>query len=98
MISCVCIDPHEYDGPDFEHVKMIRARKQHKCCECRGPILPGSTYENARSVYDGRWAEHKTCSVCAAIRSDFFPCGFIYGDLWDELREMHDDEDLSWLD
>ncbi len=46
-----------------------RARKSYTCCECAGAIAPGTQYEHARTLYDGHWSTHRTCSWCCAARA-----------------------------
>jgi hypothetical protein len=46
-----------------------RARKPHKCCECRGVIVSGETYVYFSGVWDGTPATYKTCRDCDELRS-----------------------------
>lgn len=43
-----------------------RARKAHKCVECRRVIEPGETYRIAEGLFDRTWYTHKTCAHCDA--------------------------------
>lgn len=56
------------DLPEFVHQSRPRARKTHKCCECRGEIRPGEAYESVRGRWAGEFAVYKTCDSCAQIR------------------------------
>lgn len=40
------------------------ARKEHKCCECRTPILPGETYAYIFMLYDGDTSVFKQHLCC----------------------------------
>jgi hypothetical protein len=106
MFTCVCID--DYDGPEVYSSTMRKAKKEHICGECRKPIKVGETYEYVTGLWDGRWDWHKTCRICVAIRDDFMECGWIFGQLWEDLRNIYgdypDDEDedgnpeFDWLE
>lgn len=75
-----------------------RARKPYRCCECRRTIPPGAPYRYETALIDGGWNEYRTCMVCAAIRDDFFACGWTWGELWQDLRDCLDESGDSWLD
>lgn len=85
--ACVCecySDPA--DGPDFLTVKIVTARKPHKCCECGELIQPGLEYERATGLWDGYiFDTFATCIPCMRIRDDLCACGFCYGDLWNTV-------------
>ena len=85
----ICCPLSEGDGPSAFSSKTRRARKAHKCCECRGTIAAGEEYLYISGVWDGSPASFKTCSTCVEIRGHF-ACGAargILGELWNELRE-----------
>lgn len=69
-----------YDAPRprFIHEKIVRARKNHTCCECREIIRPGEQYERTRGKWEHGLDEFKTCLPCTRIRRDYCPCGWIY--------------------
>jgi hypothetical protein len=46
-----------------------KARKPHKCCECRGVISPGEKYHYIHGVWAGYGAVYKVCNECDALRS-----------------------------
>jgi len=54
------------------------ARMQHRCGECKSWILPGEKYERVSTLYDGQFAEYKTCLGCVSIRDEFFKDGYFY--------------------
>lgn len=54
--------------PDVFSQAIVKARKQHKCCEC-GTIIPqGHMYERSAGVWDGTGMTYHTCPSCAEIR------------------------------
>jgi hypothetical protein len=57
------------DYPKFYTITNPRARKRHLCCECRGDIMPGDTYENFAGMWD-RFGSFKTCPECVELRTD----------------------------
>lgn len=47
-----------------------KARKRHKCCECRGWIEPGEKYHKFSGIWDGEAGTYKTCDDCQILRKD----------------------------
>lgn len=74
---CTC----DYEPFDWYSMKEVKARKEHQCCECSEPIVPGQTYENATGSYCGTICHYKSCLPCGRIRRDFC-CAY------EGLREM----------
>jgi len=77
-----------------------RARKVHRCSECRGEIKKGETYTRISSLYDGRWTTSKQCEDCTVIVCDlgkaFSENGMCRGFCYCQRRlmqEMCDDAD-----
>lgn len=46
------------------------ARKEHKCCECRGIICPKQTYHYCSGIWEGRPDSFKVCFACQEIRKE----------------------------
>lgn len=88
MRCCPLQEPDGYLRSEVCETTTPRARKQHRCGECRRVIEIGERYENCFQVYDGRPDINKTCLVCAEIR-DHFACGkgWIWGELWSDLEQ-----------
>lgn len=90
MSGCadVCLDHgYGYEPNNFWSSAIVTARKVYTCVECHEPISPGQRYERARGKTDNRFWTVTSCLVCAEIR-DAFVCGsWIYGDLWESIRE-----------
>ncbi|NDI85097.1 hypothetical protein [Undibacterium crateris] len=77
--------------------EVIRtARKEHKCCECRGVIQRGEKYHFHSGIWDGETHSFKVCADCTELRqmviddcqlcpdeSPGFSC------LGDDLEEWH---------
>lgn len=86
---------------DADHAKILasesrKARKPHKCDECRRVIEIGETYLHERGIGDGPFT-NKTCSHCQ-VACDWLSkqCGgWVYTQVEEELRE-HWDEDTSY--
>jgi hypothetical protein len=87
-VPCCPLGSYEGDEASCSSTKTRRARKEHACCECIIPILPGARYEHVSGVWDGDPSSFKTCSSCVEIR-DHFACGngYVFGMLWDDLHE-----------
>ncbi len=88
-IGCQCICDSGYDEAEFYKVDVVTARKEHTCCECGDPILPGEKYEKARGVWGGGFEEYKTCFVCRRIRDDVCACGWLFGGLREAIFDAH---------
>jgi hypothetical protein len=56
--------------PAFFAVETPKAKKPHICCECKGIIKPGETYQSAHGAWEGKWGHFKTCEDCAALREE----------------------------
>jgi len=46
-----------------------KARKEHKCCECRIKITAGTEYMYKSGVWDGNPQDYKMCMNCHEIQS-----------------------------
>jgi len=69
------------------------ARKQHKCCECRGQILAGEAYHCLKGVWEGEWAAFKICPECQQLREYVLRTGvdeIQFGDLYGHVFEGRD--------
>lgn len=84
--QCDCsIDVDCYASCYREQIR--KARKQHKCCECDEPILPGEKYEYASGVWEGRPDSFRTCLPCVRIRNHYCRHGFIFGELVTQIMD-----------
>ena len=64
-----------------------KARKEHKCNECKRTIPIGDKYLREVTLYEGEVEAWKTCKDCESIRVNFFTAGYYYGDILYMLRE-----------
>lgn len=55
------------ESPTVYCEEDVKARKQHRCCECRGFIQPGEIYHRHSGLWDGEWNTFKVCLDCDAI-------------------------------
>lgn len=85
--DCYC----DYDPPEFCTISRPKARKQHKCYECGGAILPGEQYEYTVGKWEGDLDTFKICERCRDIRQwvkNNVPClCWAYGSIIDDCRE-----------
>lgn len=70
------------------------ARKEHRCCECRGTISPGEQYSRFEGLWDGRFRTYKTCADCQELRAliratykDPYNYGPYLGGMYEEVFE-----------
>jgi len=85
--ACVEVDASEGEVCDVHEAKRIKARRQWKCHECPGQILPGEIYERVKMLFEGQWSKHRTCPDCLSIRDVFF-CGvYLYESIREYVRE-----------
>jgi hypothetical protein len=86
MGDCSCIYMVEIDNPaSFVSSRLVRARKNHFCCECAHVITPGERYERTFGVWDGEVEIYKTCLVCKELRDAFFCDGWQYTTVMEDL-------------
>ena len=81
-------------APEAFVCDMVRARKEHRCCECGNPIRKGCRYERVSGIWDGRPARFKTCLICRFIRhrwkgtrSHWSESDVAFGELYLTIRE-----------
>lgn len=60
---------HGCDSPTGYEETIRKARKEHRCCECRLPIRAGETYQHVWGVWDGHMETFKTCAACHWLRN-----------------------------
>lgn len=89
-MSCndVCVTMDADGIGEFYHEAMRRARKPYKCCECYEPIAVGELYQCASGKWEGEMFSERTCAECAEIRAAFACGGWIFGELWESVREQ----------
>lgn len=87
MGECGCIYT-SYDGDEatFSRTEWRKARKPHKCCECRETIPSGVKYQHTTGKWDSIQV-YKTCEACVEIRHELCCEGWNYTTLWEDVRE-----------
>ena len=69
------------------NVDKRRARKEHRCCECRDAIAVGELHEYVTMLFDGAWSSFRSCLLCSEIGNHFACGGRVVGTLWSDLEE-----------
>ncbi|MEO5368506.1 MAG: hypothetical protein H7833_00360 [Magnetococcus sp. DMHC-1] len=85
----------DFEMPTLYNCERVKARKQHKCCECGKIIDIGSFYHVESGLWDGEFERYRTCGFCFEVRNfvasiDVVGC-FCYGSLGDEINTFKDD-------
>jgi hypothetical protein len=89
---CFCPD----ESPEFAAQTRPRARKAHRCVECRRTIAVGEVYVREASKWEGEVSASVFCidchewatALCAAQQLVCGCSGWLLGDLWCEIREF----------
>ena len=84
--SCAYVGDHT-DNSYFCSESYPQARREHTCGECRRTISPGEKYERANLGHEGSVITFKTCEDCLSVRESFFCHGWIYQNIWSDLRK-----------
>lgn len=53
--------------PETSRMTRPKAKRNHKCCECRGTIRAGEVYRSVWGVWDGTPQTYKTCDDCLEL-------------------------------
>lgn len=88
------------DAPDFSTSTVTRARKPHRCCECRRVIAVGHLYERRTYKWEGTIFTDKMCAACARLGRAFSSVdpecgGWEVGSLLECVRELIRNEPAS---
>lgn len=59
---------YDCDLPSVYESRKVRARKLHRCGECRHPIIQGEEFLRHAGCTDGRWWHVKECVCCSGKR------------------------------
>lgn len=95
------------EDPSVFSACLRKARRAHRCCECRGEISIGEAYEYASGIWDGSADSFKTCMPCAEQRNELLadlshpdaygPDACIgFGELREQWREFWDVRKLDF--
>lgn len=86
MSDCdVCLSG--FDGTaEFFYERRRKARKQHRCDECKGTIGIGEEYLQLGGKCEGDFWHENVCTACFEI-SNVFSCGNggVWGGFWEEM-------------
>lgn len=78
-----------------------RARKPHRCSECRRTIAKGETYQETSGLWDGGWETFRWCihcvESCKIINTSLKDFCFCYGSLWEATTNVGSDS-YNWID
>lgn len=85
-MQCCPLSSSDGEGASFSSTTTPRAKKPHRCCECREEIPVGAKYERTTGAWDGDFSTYMTCLSCVEIRNHFACDGWIFGWLWDDLE------------
>lgn len=58
------------EAPELYEQSEVKARIQHKCCECRNNIEIGSKYIRSKGRWGGEFYAYKTCLSCDEFRKE----------------------------
>jgi hypothetical protein len=85
--DCYC----DYDQPSVFSSKIVVARKEHRCGECRRLISIGERYKYIFGVWDGDASSHYICEHCSDIQkfvTNNIPCFcWYYGSMLEDAKE-----------
>ncbi|TKI06225.1 hypothetical protein [Martelella alba] len=90
------MDYCDIDAPSCFKEITRTARKQHKCCECRHPIMPGDKYVYYSGVWDGEPADFKRCLICDEVAkkfSEIHDCAVCFRGLRAEFSDYQEQSD-----
>ena len=71
------------------HEATRRARKQHKCDECRRLIEPGETYRCTSGLSEGHWTINRVCAHCT-VATNWLQAecgGYLDGGVQEDIEE-----------
>lgn len=60
-------DGYPDDPAEFSDFSTRVARKQHQCCDCDTPIMPGQKHYVLKTLFDGRWDTSRRCQRCETV-------------------------------
>ncbi|RLI66868.1 MAG: hypothetical protein DRO67_00400 [Candidatus Asgardarchaeum californiense] len=88
-MDCACtVEVYIDDHCESLSNKFVKARKEHKCTECRRVIAIGEEYFREVTSYENSISTYKTCEDCYSIRQVFFSSGWCYGEVRENMEEF----------
>jgi hypothetical protein len=84
--------------------KVVRARKNWRCCDCQIPIPKKTRYWAMSGMWSGEWGTYRMCLTCREFRDSFsrkegmadLAFGFLHEFITEYLEEDHPQVHL-WL-
>lgn len=82
--------------PTLYNATGVKARKEHRCGECKGTIAVGEEYERVTGKWDGKMRTYATCDKCRELRAKVtanfrtsldWEEGPAFGELYEWIRE-----------
>lgn len=67
-MECYC-EPDEGEPCEVWKSEWRKARKVHRCVECKEPITVGERYQHTFTIFQGEVGSHKTCEFCVNERT-----------------------------
>ena len=86
----------DYNPPTLFIQSERKARKEHKCCECKSKIVKGETYVYTVGVWDHEFDSFKQCLACCELSARIeneLECPPCYGQL---ISAMQDSDLISY--
>jgi len=77
--------------PEIYREEYRKARKIHKCCECKKDINPGQEYKYAVGKWEGEFNYYRWCLECDEIKiyiMNRFSESIIFGELLETQKEL----------
>jgi hypothetical protein len=94
-MSCIISDCDEMASVITEEIR--RARKPHRCYECKSTIEKGDTYEYTAALWEYEWHHMHVCLDCVSVRDSLFRRGFTYGEIWEDLKDFMEEQEPDWV-
>ncbi len=105
---CAC----DFNKPRVWNERVVCARGEHRCLECRYLIVDGEPHVRVGANHDGSWATHRFCLFCSAFAKEAqaawrrdrvwgpfcWTIGELYGCVEERLRFDRDDVPFADLD
>ncbi len=98
MTCEIDFDPNDGDIIELVSSKIVKGRKDYKCCECHDVILKGIKHESAGGLVCKEFCNYRTCLACCEIRNEYARNGLYYGGLWEAMNEVCQEMPLDSLD
>ncbi len=78
----------DYDEPRFYSERVVRARKQHRCCDCYRRIAPGTEYMRCSGMWDVYVSTHHRCLDCVELAEAVaaLGCSWAFGNLHEDAK------------